>query len=91
MRTLAFVILQFFVVVVLPNDVGTPELPAVGARRVAAKAICRSISPSKDRLSTTILAVRFGHPFDVSRAAFEFPNGLLTQSTALQLSPRLRI
>jgi hypothetical protein len=35
-RSIAFLILEFLVVVVLPNDVGTHELPAVGAKSVVA-------------------------------------------------------
>jgi hypothetical protein len=47
MRTLELVVLQFLVVVILPdNAVGTPELPAVGARKVLCSANSYSIAPS---------------------------------------------
>lgn len=47
MRTLPLLIVAFFVAVILPNEVGTIELPAVGAKKLAAKTDCRSQELSK--------------------------------------------
>jgi hypothetical protein len=48
MRTLEFIVLQFLVVVILPdNAVGTPDLPAVGAKKVACSADSCSVAHSR--------------------------------------------
>lgn len=92
-RTLAFIALQFLVVVILPdNAVGTPDLPAVGAKKVACSADSCSVAPSHGEPAAPLdlfafdLATRVGdHSLIVSRHAAS------CAADVLQLSRRLRI
>ena len=48
LRMLEFVVLQFFVIVILPNNtVGTPQFPAVGVKSVLSSAVGCSSAPFK--------------------------------------------
>jgi hypothetical protein len=92
-RTLELVVLQFLVIVILPNNgVGTPELPAVGAASVRCSADGCSVAPSKGEPAAFI--VLFGlesteyvgeDSLVLSRHAANAP------AHVLQLSRRLRI
>lgn len=90
-RPLELILLQFFVVVILPNSVvGTANLPAVNAKRVAAVSRVRAAVPPIGKLSVNVAAVRHARlQSDAGRA----PRSLLAvrvQTTAL-LAQRLRI
>jgi hypothetical protein len=93
-RALELIILQFLVVVILPNnEVGTPELPAVGAAKVSCSAGNCSIAPAKDKLSASVVLFVHDcttfvgdHSLVASRHA-----AITAADDILQLSRRLRI
>ena len=93
MRTLEIIVLQFFVVVILPNnEVGTQELPAVGARKVSCSAGNSSVAPDKDKPAASVVLFVHDcttyvgdHSLVVSRLA------AISAGDVLQLSRRLRI
>ena len=92
-RTLELIVLQFLVVVILPdNAVGTPELPAVGAKKVACSADSYSVASSHGEPAAPLdlfvfdLTTCIGdHPLVASRHAANYA------ARVLQLSRRLRI
>jgi hypothetical protein len=50
MRSLEFMIFQFLVAVILPNNpVGTSDLPAVGAQRIVVAKGCHSVQSFKGK------------------------------------------
>ena len=93
MRTLELVVLQFLVIVVLPNNgVGTPELPAVGAASVLCGAGSCSVAPSKGE--PPAFAVLFG--LESTQNVSEYVlvlsrHAAIAAADVLQLSRRLRI
>jgi|SRR5579863_2867887 len=92
-RALELVVLQFLVVVILPNnEVGTQELPAVGAVKVSCSAGNHSVAPAKDKLAASLVLFVHDcttyvgdHPLVVSRQA------AISAADVLQLSRRLRV
>jgi hypothetical protein len=93
MGTLELIALQFLVVVILPNnDVGTPELPAVGAKKVASSVDSCSVAPSTGEPAASL--VLFG--FDGAECVGEYTLVLSQQAAipvadVLQFSRRLQI
>jgi hypothetical protein len=93
MRSLELILLQFLVIVILPNnEVGTPELPAVGAKSVLCSEDGCSAAPAKDMpAACNLLFVHDcttcvdDHCLLVSRQA------AIPAADVLQLSQRLRI
>ena len=93
MRTLEFIVLQFLVVVILPdNAVGTPELPAVGAKKVACSADSCSVAPSPGEPATALNLFGFDLAICVSEHSLvESRSAAHSGTDALHLSRRLRI
>jgi hypothetical protein len=91
-RTLELIVLQFLVIVILPNNVvGTSELPTVVAKRVVCSSGNRSVAPSKGKRAAFV--VLFGH----ERTIYVGGHSLSSRHTAvpvadvLPLARRLRI
>jgi hypothetical protein len=93
MRALEMVVLQFLVIVVLPNNgVGTPELPAVGATSVRCSADGCSTAPSKGEPATFVLLFRLESTEYVGEDFLVFSrHAAISAADVLQLSRRLRI
>ncbi len=93
MRTLAFIVFPFLVVVVLPNnEVGTSDLPAVGARSVLGNADGCSMTPSKGAPAVFVVALGLdGMEYVRQNALVLSPNPANPAADILQLSRRLRI
>jgi hypothetical protein len=92
-RTLELIVLQFLVMVILPNnEVGTPELPAVGAKQVVCSADSCSVAPSTGELAAFVVQCgldRTEYVGDCSLMASR--NAAISAADVLQLSRRLRI
>ena len=93
MRTLELVVLQFLVIVVLPNNgVGTPELPAVGAATVLCSAGSYSVSPSKGEPAAFLVLFGLESTEYVGKDSLELSwHAAISAADVLQLSRRLRI
>ncbi|MBI3861003.1 MAG: hypothetical protein HY290_03825 [Planctomycetia bacterium] len=91
-RSLELIILQFLIVVILPNnDVGTPELPAVGAKVVRGAQGSRSVSPVKDNPPPRI-ARRPNLPLQsIERLLSASCASARAHAAASLLTPRLRL
>jgi hypothetical protein len=92
MRTLELIVLQFLVIVILPNnEVGTQELPAVGANKVLCSAGNYSVAPSKGKPAA--VAVLLGHEPTtyVVGHSLVLRHAAIRAADVLQLVPRLRI
>ena len=92
MRTLEFIVLQFLVVVILPNNqVGTPELPTVVAQRLLCSARSCSDAPTKGKPAA--FAIRLGHErtMYVGGHSLASRRAAISAADVLQLSRRLRI
>jgi hypothetical protein len=92
MRTLELIVLQFLVIVILPNNVvGTPELPTVLAKRVVCSSGNCSVASSKGKLA--VFVVRFGHERTtcVGGRSLASRHASLLAADLLPLSRRLRI
>jgi hypothetical protein len=93
MRTLELIVLQFLVVVIVPNNqVGTPELPTVVAQRLHSSAASCSVAPSKGQPAA--FAMLFGLE-STEYVGQEFlalsRRAAISAADVLQLSRRLRI
>jgi hypothetical protein len=90
MQSLEFIILQFLVAVILPNNaVGTSDLPAVGAKKVVGGTGCQPVVSSKGGDAVAVVVVR--HQF-ACHVAFRSPSRpTFLPQAAVQLSRRLRI
>jgi|SRR5579863_1177155 len=92
LRSLELIILQFLVVVIMPNnEVGTPDLPAVGAKKVTTATGCRPVSPSKARPATASRRVRQKRPVSIDCRPPELRLADVPRAAASQLSQHLRI
>jgi len=91
-RSLGWMLLQFVVVVILPNnEVGTAGLPAVTARQVIGAQGVRVAAPSRDKPHHPVALAR-----DLNRRIVDSPAravccGFPSRAAALKLSQRLRI
>jgi hypothetical protein len=92
-RTLELIVLQFLVVVILPdNAVGTQDLPAVGAKKVACRAASCSVAPSGGEPAALLDPIALDRTMcigDHSLALSQHPANYAAE--ALQFSRRLRI
>ena len=68
MRSLAFLIVGFALAVVLPNEIGTHDLPAIGGQKIAASPGTPTIGPSKRRPAAIAEADRRGAVYSTARA-----------------------
>jgi hypothetical protein len=87
MRTLAILILAvgFFIAVVLPNEIGTHDLPATGAKHVLVKAHPHAAKPAKSGVSAMLMTlVELRGEAALSRSATESFRSVRTVSN-LQL------
>ena len=92
LRSLELIVLQFLVIVILPNnDVGTSELPAISAQKVAAATGSRPVLPSQGKRAPVVAKVRHELPQGVGGRAAQLRLPLPPHAAALQLSQRLRI
>lgn len=92
MRSLELIILQFFVVVIMPNNaVGTPDLPAVGAKKVAAATGSRPVVPWKTKRAVAALRSRQGRPQTIGSRQPPLRQADLPRAAALQLLRPLQI
>jgi hypothetical protein len=92
-RTLGLIVLQFFVIVILPNnEVGTPELPAVGAASVLCSAGSCSVAPCKgESAAFAMLFGLEGTEYVGQDSLVLSRHGAISAADVLQLSRRLRI
>jgi hypothetical protein len=92
-RTLELIVLQFLVVVILPdNAVGTPDLPAVGAKKVACSADSSSVAPSHGEPAAPLDLFVFDLATCVGDLSLvESRPAASCAASVLQLSRRLRI
>lgn len=92
MRTLELIVLQFLVIVILPNNaVGTAELPSVVAKRVQCSAGGCSVTTSKAKPAAFVFL--FGHERTryVGAHSLALRHAAISTADVLQLSRRLRI
>jgi hypothetical protein len=93
MRTLGLIVLQFLVIVILPNNgVGTHELPAVGATSVRCSADGCSVAPSKGEPAAFVFLFGLESTEYVGEDVLVLSRrAAISAVDILQLSRRLRI
>jgi hypothetical protein len=88
MRTIAIRLLAvgFFLAVVVPNDIGTDDLPATGAKRVLTKAHPHAAKPAKGGVPAALMSlVEIRDGLSPSRSETEIFRSVRTVSN-MQLS-----
>lgn len=92
-RSLGLIVLQFFVIVILPNNVvGTSALPAVGAASVRCGADAWSIAPFKGEPAAIFVLIGLESPGYVGEHSLVFSRiAAFSAADTLQISRRLRI
>ena len=92
LRSLELIVLQFLVIVILPNnEVGTAELPAIIAKKIATATGSRAVLPSKVKRAPVVSKVRHEPPQDICGRAAQLRLSVPPHAAALQLSQRLRV
>jgi hypothetical protein len=90
MPLLAYLIALFFSAVVLPNKIGTPDMPAVGAKRVLNTSDRHSAAPRDVNNTWASIGVQFGNSVDIDSLGGVSTAGCVSHRAA-QPSCRLRI
>jgi hypothetical protein len=92
MRTLAILGLAvgFAAVVILPNEIGTDERPALGGKHVVSKVHVQKVKPRKGDLAASVVLVQVEGLARCSGCISEARLGLVPPAVS-QLSPRLLI
>ncbi len=92
MRTLELIVLQFLVIVILPNNgIGTSELPAVGAKRVLCRAGNCSVASTTGTPGAVAVLFERDRTTHVGSRSLVSRQAAIPAADILQLSRRLRI
>jgi hypothetical protein len=89
MRSLAFLIVGFALTVVLPNEIGTEDLPAVGGKKIATSADGRAFEPARPGCTANLVTER-RPALHFSACTTTWHSGVMHAAPGL-LSSRLRV